>query len=200
MCGTLKGCDAWFNGGGLSATFGIGKDGDIHQYVELEDIAWANGSVANPDPSIAHLYTGHNPNVVTWSIEHEGWPSDRWTETMYQADLALKRYLLNLKPGLTIVGHFQFDSVNRNNCPGPHWPLTRLLFDLTEEEYMKPPLYRIEHREEVYYLAGGKLIHIPNQAAFLTAGYKPEDVTVLPASNAIWKLPVEYSNVPPAMM
>ncbi|GAF97935.1 unnamed protein product [marine sediment metagenome] len=134
MCGTLRGCDAWFNGGGLSAHFGIGKNGDVHQYVELEDIAWANGSVANPDPALAYIYENYNPNVVTWSIEHEGWPHDYWTEAMYQADLKLKRWLLGRWPGLAIVGHYQFDSVNRNNCPGPNWPIERLIADLKEED------------------------------------------------------------------
>ena len=59
---------------------------------------------------------------------------------------------------------------------------------------MKPPLYRIKVRPEVYYLAGGKLIHIPYQAAFLAAGYKSEEVTVLSSSNypTLWRLPVEY--------
>lgn len=133
MCGTLAGCDAWFNGGGLSAHFGIGKNGDIHQYVELEDCAWANGAVANPDPSLAYIYENHNPNVVTWSIEHEGWPSEPWTAAMYQASLKLKRWLLEQEP-VAIVGHFQFDSVSRNNCPGPNWPIKRFLADLKEEE------------------------------------------------------------------
>jgi len=147
MCGTLVGCDSWFNGGGLSATFGIGKNGDTHQYVELEDCAWANGAIANPDPALAYIYENYNPNVVTWSIEHEGWPNDLWTEAMYQADLKLKRWLLEQEPGLAIVGHFQFDSVSRANCPGPNWPRARLIADLKEKEVLEDQFAQLRATE-----------------------------------------------------
>ena len=59
---------------------------------------------------------------------------------------------------------------------------------------MKPLLYRREGRPEVYLL--GKLIHIKDQADFITRGYKPEDVRVLPDDDPIWEYPVEYSRVP----
>lgn len=202
MCGTLVGCDSWFKNPNawVSAHFGIGKNGDIHQYVDLDDCAWANGVINKPDPAIAHLYTNYNPNVVTWSIEHEGWPEDKWTEEMLQADVKLKRWLYRRRPGIILVGHYQFDSVNKANCPGPNWPRELLAAKMiagTEEE-MKPPLYRIEGKPEVYYAAGGKLFHAKNQATFLALGYKSTDVTVLPAKNVIWNLPVEYPGGVPA--
>lgn len=67
----------------------------------------------------------------------------------------------------------------------------KLINDLKEED-MRPPLYRIEGRPEVYYLAGGKLIHIPDQATFIEAGYLVGDVEELPPRYKIWDLPVEY--------
>jgi len=134
MCGTLVGCRSWFRNpdSWASATFGIGKNGDTDQYVSLNDCAWANGAVNKPDPIAASVYTGQNPNMVTWSIEHEGWPQDIWTEAMYQADLRLKRWLWQRKSGLLLLGHCHIDSINKSNCPGPNWPRDRLLRDLKE--------------------------------------------------------------------
>ncbi len=47
MQGTLAGCDSWFTSPAsqVSAHFGVGKDGTVHQYVALADAAWANGVV-----------------------------------------------------------------------------------------------------------------------------------------------------------
>lgn len=67
-----------------------------------------------------------------------------------------------------------------------------------QEEEMKPPLYRIEGQDEVYYAAGGKLSHIPDEATFLALGYKDEDVTALSANNVIWEMPVEFLRGVPA--
>jgi len=133
MCGTLDGCDSWFNNPDAFASshFGIGKDGRIHQYVDLNDCAWANGAVIKPSARAAPVVTV-NPNTVTWSVEHEGQPKDEWTDAMYVADLRLKRYLWQRKSGLLLLGHCDIDSVNKSNCPGPHWPRERLLAELEE--------------------------------------------------------------------
>ena len=47
MSGTLAGTDAWFANPAsqVSSHFGVGKNGEIHQYVNLENPAWANGGV-----------------------------------------------------------------------------------------------------------------------------------------------------------
>jgi len=134
MCGTMSGCRSWFRdpNSWASATFGVGKNGDIDQYISLNDCAWANGAVNKPYAIAAPVYTGQNPNMVTWSIEHEGWPQDIWTEAMYQADLKLKRWLWQRKSGLLLLGHCHIDSVTRSGCPGPNWPRDRLLRDLKE--------------------------------------------------------------------
>ncbi|TGE31356.1 N-acetylmuramoyl-L-alanine amidase [Desulfosporosinus sp. Sb-LF] len=44
MSGTLTGTDAWFTNpeSKVSSHFGVGENGAIHQYVELENVAWAN--------------------------------------------------------------------------------------------------------------------------------------------------------------
>ena len=49
MEGTLKGTDAWFKNeeSGVSAHYGIGKQGEIHQYVGKSDTAWHAGRLAH---------------------------------------------------------------------------------------------------------------------------------------------------------
>ena len=140
MEGSLAGCDSWFNNpaSGVSAHYGIGKDGTIHQYVRDEDTAWANGKPNHPDLSIGWLNDllsrGGNPNHVTISIENEGFTGDEMPEAQYQANLALTRALLD-ENGLPpddqhVIGHNRIDSRNRAHCPGTGFPWERLFADL----------------------------------------------------------------------
>lgn len=86
MGGFLAGTDSTFlnSRNRVSATYGIGSDGIVHQYVKESDTAWADGNMQS--------------NATGISIEHEGgYPSARFTdacaETSAQlcADIA-KRY------------------------------------------------------------------------------------------------------------
>jgi len=133
MSGTLLGTDSWFlnPASQVSSHFGVGKNGEIHQYVELQYPAWANGIVNNPDWS---LYSGVNPNYYTISIEHEGNSGEVFTEAQYQATLSLHRWIIE-ELGIevnrdTIIGHYRIDSVNKANCPGSGFPWDRLFQDL----------------------------------------------------------------------
>lgn len=60
MAGFLAGTDRVFSdpGSQTSATYGIGRDGAIHQYVSEDDTAWSDGNAYS--------------NASTISIEHEG--------------------------------------------------------------------------------------------------------------------------------
>jgi len=134
MAGTLTGTDSWFANPAskVSSHFGVGKNGAIHQYVELENSAWANGSVNNPNWPL--LISGVNPNYYTVSIEHEGESGDVMPEAQYQATLALHQWLIATL-GIpvtrdTIIGHYRIDSVNRARCPGTGFPWDRLFQDL----------------------------------------------------------------------
>ncbi|EHQ89276.1 N-acetylmuramoyl-L-alanine amidase [Desulfosporosinus youngiae] len=134
MEGTLAGTDAWFANPAskVSSHFGVGKNGEIHQYVDLKNHAWANGAVNKPDWPL--LIPGANPNYYTISIEHEGQSGDVMPEVQYQATLALHRWLIETM-GIpvtrdTIIGHYRIDSVNKSRCPGNGFPLDRLLKDL----------------------------------------------------------------------
>lgn len=140
--GSLAGCDSWFNNhaSGVSAHYCVGKNGEIHQYVRDEDTAYGNGVVKRPDLSIPWLADavrqGINPNLLTISIEHEGFSGDEMPEEQYQASLALNRALL-AENGLeandhTLIGHHKINSVDKLNCPGTGFPWARLFADLAE--------------------------------------------------------------------
>lgn len=136
MDGTLAGTDAWFRDreSRVSAHYGIGKDGSVHQYVREEDTAWANGVVNRPSWPLLDEFPGVDPNRYTLSIEHEGHPGEPFTEAMYQASLALTRYLVS-RWAIPVdrdhlIGHYRIDSVNRADCPGPAFPWDRLFADL----------------------------------------------------------------------
>lgn len=147
MQGTLAGTDSWFASpkSGASTHFGVGKDGTIHQYVDLADAAWGNGLMQKPDLTIPWLKEcwdkNVNPNLMTVSIEFEGAHSTNpngsikspdWapTEAQITAAVALDRWLcaeFGIVPGPhTLIGHFQIDGVNRPYCPGPQFPWDRM--------------------------------------------------------------------------
>ena len=50
MDGTLKGTDGWFSSplSQVSAHYGIGRNGEVHQYVEEIDTAWHAGRIHDP--------------------------------------------------------------------------------------------------------------------------------------------------------
>ena len=134
MSGTLAGTDSWFQNPAskVSSHFGVGKNGEIHQYVDTDYPAWANGTANNPNWSL--LKSGVNPNYYTISIEHEGESGDVMPEAQYQATLSLHRWLIK-EIGIevstdTIIGHYRIDSVNKANCPGSGFPWDRLFKDL----------------------------------------------------------------------
>ena len=116
----------------VSSHYLINRDGSIDQFVQDEDTAWTQGRVGEPTWPLYAQYSA--PNRVLIGIEHEGDYEQPWTEAMYQADLALCRYLCaahKIKPERPyLLGHFELDSVSRLNCPGPNFPWDRLLADL----------------------------------------------------------------------
>ncbi len=120
MAGTLIGTDSWFNNpkSQVSAHYGIGKKGEIHQYVKEEDSAWHAGKVSSPNALL--VKPNINPNLYTIGIEHEGSESDEWTEEMKNASAALIRDICirwNIPIDRNhIIGHYQITS-KKPNCP-----------------------------------------------------------------------------------
>lgn len=98
MEGSIAACDSWFQNPSaqVSAHYGVGKHGQIHQYVQDSDAAWANGeltpSPASPTPLIAQ--NGNiDPNRWTLSIEHEGTPPDTPQAVQLDASVSLCAWL-----------------------------------------------------------------------------------------------------------
>lgn len=91
MDGTLKGTDAWFHdpSAKVSAHYGVGVDGLIHQYVSEEDTAFHAGIVVNPTAALVLASPNVNPNYYTIGIEHEGHAQDAWAPPQSAASAAL---------------------------------------------------------------------------------------------------------------
>jgi N-acetylmuramoyl-L-alanine amidase len=89
MEGTLAGTDEWFNDpeSKVSAHYGIGRNGQVHQYVREGDTAYHAGRVFGSTWS--QLRVGVNPNLYTVGIEHEGQEGSDWPDDLYQASAEL---------------------------------------------------------------------------------------------------------------
>lgn len=136
MAGSLAGTLAHFQHPNtkVSSHYGIGRKGEIHQYVQETNGAWTNGRILQAT-SKQILQRGGNPNHYTITIEFEG--KDRGgaiDEAQYQAGHWLIRQIAaRWNIPLTreyIIGHYEIDRVNKINCPGPLFPWSRLMKDL----------------------------------------------------------------------
>ena len=124
MGGSLLGCDAWFNNlsSEVSAHFGVGLTGSVHQYVELNDVAWGNGVLESgntwPGPA------GINPNRLSRSIETEdrGNPSTPVSDEQYEAVVGACALILERFPSITyLMTHSVISPRSRAGCPGARW-------------------------------------------------------------------------------
>lgn len=134
MEGTLHGTDSWFQNPSskVSAHYGIGKNGEIHQYVNENDTAWHAGRVANPTWSLiiskgVNKYI--NPNYYTIGIEHEGYGDTEWTAEMYQSSSEMIKSIA-AKWGIPInrdhiIGHHEIYAVK--TCPGTKVDFNKLI-------------------------------------------------------------------------
>ena len=124
MGGSLEGCDSWFGQSisQVSAHYGVGLDGAIHQYVHLGDRAWANGVLETvnqwPGPD------GVNPNDLTVSVETEDLGNgaqevtdEEFDSTLYACEQAMAAY-----PGIEyLLSHSDISPSSRPNCCGDRW-------------------------------------------------------------------------------
>ncbi len=140
MAGSLAGTLAHFQNpsSNVSSHYGIGKKGEIHQYVKETDGAWTNGRVIKPTSNQIIQRRG-NPNRYSITIEYEGKDyGGTIIEPQYQAGLFLIRDIaLRWNIPLTreyIIGHYEIDSVNKINCPGPFFPWSRLMKELVHPQ------------------------------------------------------------------
>lgn len=134
MQGTLEGTDSWFRDplARVSAHYGVGKNGEVHQYVKEQDTAWHAGVIASPSWSLIKrsdngLYI--NPNLYTIGIEHEGLVDSVWTDAMYQSSSSLiaemaMRWSIPIDRN-HIIGHHEIYAVKA--CPGNKVDFNRLI-------------------------------------------------------------------------
>lgn len=133
MEGTLTGTDGWFQNPAsqVSAHYGIGKTGDVHQYVKEADSAWHAGRVSAPTWKLIKT-TGDtfiNPNYYTIGIEHEGDEESEWPDAMYKASAdMIKSVCLRWNVPLDrdhIIGHHEIYAFK--TCPGHKVDLNKLI-------------------------------------------------------------------------
>jgi N-acetyl-anhydromuramyl-L-alanine amidase AmpD len=143
--GSRAGMRAVVRTGNASTHYFVGKDGLVDQYVLESDAAWGNGldfdagyDAYRSDRAISWIddcwNQRLNPNLVTVSVEHEGFSGTPLTPAQYNATLDLHKHLIaryGIRPDAEhIIGHNKIDAVNRPRDPGPAFPWARLLDDL----------------------------------------------------------------------
>ena len=130
MEGSLAGTDSWFKNPAsqVSAHYGIGKAGEVHQYVKETDTAWHAGRVSAPSWKLIKTSGGAfiNPNYYTIGIEHE---ESEWTDAMYNASSEMikaisSRWNISLDRD-HVIGHHEIYSVK--TCPGHKVDLNKLV-------------------------------------------------------------------------
>lgn len=134
MEGTLAGTDSWFRNPAskVSAHYGIGKNGEIHQYVKETDTAWHAGRVNAPGWQLIKRSTNGmfiNPNYYTIGIEHEGNESSDWTDAMYESSSSMIKAICsrwNIPIDRNhVIGHHEIYSLK--TCPGSKVSLQKLV-------------------------------------------------------------------------
>lgn len=142
MQGNLNGSFARFNNPKeeVSAHFGVGKSGEVRQWVSMNNSSWANGILEDGyDNTLPWLVEcdkkGINPNRRTISIEHEGYTGEQLTPAQYEATLELHIYIIRhwptIKPSRkTIVPHRAISPHSKPDCPGTGFPFDRLIAEL----------------------------------------------------------------------
>lgn len=154
--GSIEDAELYFDGRGpdgvfaVSAHYAVARDGRVWQFVADEDTAWSNGVLQNPDLSIGWLQEVYqekvNCNLVTLSIDYEGFSGEPLTPEQYRAALALHRQLVKRweidADAQHIIGQNWIDSLERSHNPGLAFPFEQLLKDL-----QAPPSATLYERE-----------------------------------------------------
>jgi N-acetyl-anhydromuramyl-L-alanine amidase AmpD len=126
MAGSLASCDSWFQNprAQVSSHYGIGLEGQQHQYVALANGSFANG-VLEPGNQWRHIVGNSvNPNYQTVTVETEdqGKGSMAVTDAQYAGTLAVCRLALERYPRITyLFGHRIISPNSRPNCCGDRW-------------------------------------------------------------------------------
>lgn len=121
MEGSLASTDSWFSNTAsqVSSHYGVGLNGEVHQYVQEIDTAWTQGY--HQGATFKLHKPGINPNLYGISIEHEGTDLSRASEDQLNASASLIRAIAshwNIPIDRDhIVGHYEVDPIRKPNCP-----------------------------------------------------------------------------------
>lgn len=148
MAGTLAGTDSWFASpeSQVSAHYGVGFNGEVHQYVPEGSKAWANGRVLNPTAKL--IKPGVNPNLYTLSIEHEGQDLSVVHEAQINSTIQLiksmcDRYNIPIDRD-HIIGHYEIYAA-KPDCPATNKSIIdRIIRQVKELNIDKDPIVKID--------------------------------------------------------
>jgi len=145
MEGTLAGTDSWFKStqSKVSAHYGIGQNGAVHQYVAEADSAWHAGRTYNC--TWPGKRAGVSANYNTIGIEHEGQAHTPWSAKMYDTSAQLiseiaNRWSIPLDRD-HIVGHREI--YGHKTCPGSEVDLDHLI-DLARDHAAQASAYNFQ--------------------------------------------------------
>lgn len=119
--GSLSSCISWFANpiSQVSSHYLIGIKGEVIQFVDEKDKAWANGGVFKPTYK---LYKPNvNPNLYSVSLENEGTDLAKAPATQLSTLVELikdicGRYNIPIDRD-HIIAHWEISTVNKVNCP-----------------------------------------------------------------------------------
>lgn len=152
--GSISSLISWFTSPDnkiSSAHFGVSKKGEIYQFVNIEDSAWANGLTNGIENATAEVVLKKskniNPNWYSVSIEHEGvWAETKGklTDEQLKATKWLHKYIIEyvyekyghrIEPSSkTIIGHYEIDKKQRPFCPGELFPFQDIIDYLNSQD------------------------------------------------------------------
>jgi len=182
MDGTLAGTDAWFNNptAQVSAHYGVGINGAIHQYVSEEDAAFHAGIVVNPTARLVLERPNINPNFFTIGIEHEGHAEDAWTTQQSAASASLvadiaSRWSIPLDADHVFAHHEVRAS---KTCPGSIGKAVQILNLAIAQRASTPPAApTLRTTASIRVRAGAPSISVP------IASVIPAGTTITPTGN-----------------
>ncbi len=142
MEGTLHGTDGWFlnPSSKVSAHFGVGTAGEVHQYVAEGDTAWHAGR--RYEASWKLIKADPNPNLYTIGIEHEGHADTPWSDSMFDISTRLVQEVCNRWSIPVdrdhVIGHREIYA--RKTCPGAWVDLDRFVLQV-QQLTVTPAMY-----------------------------------------------------------
>ncbi len=156
MDGSLGGTDSWFAtpSSQVSSHYGVGLNGEIHQYVDEENTAWTQGLKIPPinlPPTFKLYKQGLNPNVYCLSIEHEGHDLSKAPQTQLNSTVELIRAMAG-RWGIPIdrdhiIGHYEVDPIRKPNCPATDKSILDTIVKMAQDEMvnLQVPKSRLEN-------------------------------------------------------